>query len=106
MELGIEGRACVVTGASSGIGLATARLLSAEGGRLLLVARDGDALAEGAPPGAATLAADVTEAGAAEEILEECERVHGALDILVNNAGTSRARDLDELTDDEWDEQW
>jgi short-subunit dehydrogenase len=45
MDLGIDGRACVVTGASSGIGLATARLLSAEGGRVLLVARDEEALA-------------------------------------------------------------
>lgn len=106
MELGIEGRTCVVTGASRGIGLATARLLSAEGANLLLVARDGDALADVAPQGASSLAVDVTEAGAADRILAECERLHGGLDVLVNNAGTSRARDLEELTDEEWDEQW
>ena len=106
MELGIDGRACVVTGASRGIGLATAQLLSAEGVRLLLVARDEEALAEAAPPGAATLAADVTETGAAERILDQAESLFGSLDILVNNAGTSRARGLDELTDDEWDDQW
>ncbi len=40
MELGISGRTCVVTGASRGIGLATARILCAEGARVLLVARD------------------------------------------------------------------
>jgi 3-oxoacyl-[acyl-carrier protein] reductase len=104
MDLGIEGRTAVITGASRGIGLATAQLLSAEGVRLLLVARGEDALADAAPPGAATLAADVTTA--CDRILAECERLFGAPDILVNNAGTSRARDLDELTDDEWDEQW
>jgi len=106
MDLGIEGRAAVITGASRGIGLATARLLSDEGARLLLVARDGDALAEAAPSGAATLAVDVTDPEAANRIVEECERLHGSLDVLVNNAGTSRARDLEELTDDEWDQQW
>jgi 3-oxoacyl-[acyl-carrier protein] reductase len=104
VDLGIEGRTAVITGASRGIGLATAQLLSAEGVRLLLVARDEDALADAAPPGAATLAADVTTAG--DRIIAECERLFGTPDILVNNAGTSRARDLDELTDDEWDEQW
>ena len=45
MELGLEDRACVVTGASRGIGLATARALCAEGAAVLLLARDGEALA-------------------------------------------------------------
>lgn len=103
MDLGISGRACVVTGASRGIGLAAARALAAEGARVLLVARSE---AEELPPGAASLSADVTEPGAAERIVAECSRLFGRLDILVNNAGTSRARELEELTDDEWDEQW
>jgi 3-oxoacyl-[acyl-carrier protein] reductase len=103
MDLGISGRACVVTGASRGIGLATARALAAEGARVLLVARSE---VEDLPPGAASLAADVTDPGAAERIVAECSDRFGQLDILVNNAGTSRSRSLDELTDDEWDEQW
>jgi 3-oxoacyl-[acyl-carrier protein] reductase len=53
-----------------------------------------------------SLAADVTDPGAAERIVAECSDRFGQLDILVNNAGTSRSRSLDELTDDEWDEQW
>src|SRR4051794_35190629 len=109
MDLGIAGRACVVTGASRGIGLATARALAAEDARVLLVGRDEDALAEaaGAIDGeAATIAADVTDPGAAERIAAECERRFGQVDVLVNNAGTSRNRPLDELTDAEWDEQW
>jgi 3-oxoacyl-[acyl-carrier protein] reductase len=103
MDLGISGRACVVTGASRGIGLAAARALAAEGARVLLVARSE---AESPPPGAASLVADVTEPGAAERIVAECTSRFGQLDVLVNNAGTSRSRELEELTDDEWDEQW
>jgi 3-oxoacyl-[acyl-carrier protein] reductase len=112
MDLGLGGKACVVTGASRGIGLATARTLCSEGARVLLVARSEDALAtateEAARAGgeAAALAADVTGARAAEQVVAECERRFGSLEVLVNNAGTSRARALDELTDDEWDEQW
>jgi 3-oxoacyl-[acyl-carrier protein] reductase len=110
MDLGIHGRACIVTGASRGIGLATARLLSAEGARVLLVARDERALAhagESLPsPDWAPFAADVTGPAAGERIVEECERRFGAVDVLVSNAGTSRARGLDELTDEEWEEQW
>jgi short-subunit dehydrogenase len=49
MDLGLSGKRCVVTGASKGIGRATAELLAGEGARLLLVARDRDGLAEAAP---------------------------------------------------------
>jgi 3-oxoacyl-[acyl-carrier protein] reductase len=109
VDLGISGRACVVTGASRGIGLATARALASEGARVLLVARDESALADAATAidaETATLAVDVTDAGAPDRIAAECERRFGQVDVLVNNAGTSRARSLDELTDAEWDEQW
>jgi 3-oxoacyl-[acyl-carrier protein] reductase len=109
VDLGIEGRASVVTGASRGIGLATAVALRAEGARVLLVARSEESLAAAvATVGgeSAGFPIDVTEARAAEAILAECERRFGGLDVLVNNAGTSRARALDELTDEEWDEQW
>jgi 3-oxoacyl-[acyl-carrier protein] reductase len=106
MDLGISGRACVVTGASRGIGLATARALSSEGARVLMVARDREALEDVLPGGAAAFAADVTAPDAADRIVAECAERFGAVDVLVNNAGFSRARSLDELTDEEWDEQW
>jgi 3-oxoacyl-[acyl-carrier protein] reductase len=116
MKLGLADRACVVTGASSGIGLATARGLMQEGARVLLVARGeaGLADAEGrllaglqAEAGrCATCAADVTEPGAAERVLAACRERLGDADVLVNNAGTSSARALDELSDEEWDAQW
>lgn len=93
MDLGLRGRACVVTGASRGIGLATARLLEAEGASVLGVARS------------AEFSVDVTEPDAAERVVGECVARFGSIDVLVNNAGTSRVRSLEELTDAEWQDQ-
>ena len=119
MELGLEGRAGIVTGASRGIGLATARALAGEGARVLLCGRDADALSKATrvcaeeaarhgrdPEGAASLALDVTDADAGERLVEACHDRFGSLDLLVNNAGTMRRRPLEELTDAEWQEQW
>src|SRR5690348_11045981 len=106
MDLGLSGKRCVVTGASRGIGRATAALLAAEGARLLLVARDGEALAAGAPAGAELLAADVTQPDAGERVVAACVERLGGIDVLVNNAGTSSVKALDELTEDDWELQW
>ena len=108
MELGLAGRACIVTGASRGIGAATARCLASEGARVLLVARDEDRVSAvaGDCPGSAVLALDVTRPDAGEQAVGACEERFGAVDVLVNNAGTSRVRPLDELTDEDWQEQW
>jgi NAD(P)-dependent dehydrogenase (short-subunit alcohol dehydrogenase family) len=113
VDLGLEGRACAVTGASRGIGLETARQLCAEGANVLLVARDEGRLAEarrdvaGAGEGeAAELALDVTEGDAGERILSEATQRFGRLDVLVNNAGTAKWRDLDRVPDADWYEQF
>lgn len=107
MDLGLEGTACVVTGATRGIGLATARLLCDEGARVLLVARDGAALERVAGDlGAASVVADVTAPDAAECVVGACVERFGAIDVLVNNAGTSFVRPLEDLTDDDWQGQW
>jgi 3-oxoacyl-[acyl-carrier protein] reductase len=107
VDLGLQDKACIVTGATRGIGRATARMLHAEGARVLLVARDADELAEvSADAGGQFLAADVTDPDAAERIVATCAERFGAVDVLVNNAGTSFVRSLEELTDDDWQLQW
>lgn len=83
----------VVTGASSGIGEATARRIAAEpGARLVLVARREERLAALAAEigGATVVAVDLTDADAPARVREAIEREHGGrLDLLVNNAGAS-----------------
>jgi 3-oxoacyl-[acyl-carrier protein] reductase len=112
MDLGLAGRTCLVTGASSGIGRAAARLLCAEGAKVLLVARGEERLAgatdEVAAAGVATggqaaaLALDVTAEDAGERMLAAAEERFGPLDVLVNNAGTAKWRDLDDVPDEDW----
>jgi 3-oxoacyl-[acyl-carrier protein] reductase len=105
MDLGLRDRMCLVTGASRGIGLATARGLAAEGARVLLTARGEDDLGAAAAEieGADHLALDVTAPDAAERLLD---RAGGRIDVLVNNAGTSAVKPLDELTDADFEQQW
>lgn len=96
MDLGLRGKACIVTGATRGIGLETARLLEAEGAHVLSVARSGDA----------AFHADVTNPDDAAAIVAACVERFGTVDVLVNNAGTSFVRPLEELSDDDWQSQW
>jgi 3-oxoacyl-[acyl-carrier protein] reductase len=107
MDLGLDGRVCVVTGASRGIGLATAQRLAQEGARVLMVARSEDALAEAAAGvvGAEWIAADVTDPDCARRIVATATEQLGGLDVLVNNAGFSKNIGLDELIEDDWREQ-
>jgi 3-oxoacyl-[acyl-carrier protein] reductase len=116
MDLGLAGRACVVTGASRGIGRETAIGLCAEGASVLLVARGEERLREvqeeaigaGAKAGgrAAVLALDVTLADAGERMLATASEYFGGLDVLVNNAGAASWRDLDDVPDEDWRAQY
>jgi NAD(P)-dependent dehydrogenase (short-subunit alcohol dehydrogenase family) len=113
MDLGLRGRACVVTGASGGIGSATARALSCEGAAVVLVGRREEALErvaarcrEAGAVEAMPIVADLTDAGEADRVIAETTGALGRIDALVNNAGTTGTRSLDELADEDWQEQW
>ena len=107
MELGLDGKVCVVTGASRGIGLEVGRSLCSEGAQVLFVGRDADALVQAAEGcGGEYLAGDITDPDVAERIVATCAEQMGGIDVLVNNAGTSFARSLDDLTDEDWQGQW
>jgi 3-oxoacyl-[acyl-carrier protein] reductase len=116
MDLGLANRACVVTGASRGIGRETALQLCGEGARVLLVARGEERLGEatddaaraGAESGgrAASLVLDVTAEDAGERMLGAAEERFGALDVLVNNAGTARWREINDVPDEDWRAQY
>ncbi len=116
MDLGLAGRACVVTGASSGIGRATALHLCAEGANVVLVARgeerlhevrsEADAIGVDAGGRATTLVLDVTDEDAGRKMVERAEEEFGSLDVLVNNAGAAKWRDLDDVPDEDWRAQY
>lgn len=86
----LTGKVAVITGASSGIGEATARLLVSEGVRVVLVARRREriaALVEDLGDAAVALTADVGDAAAVASVFAEVEQRFGGLDLLFNNAG-------------------
>ncbi|MGL5819688.1 MAG: SDR family oxidoreductase [Phycicoccus sp.] len=93
----LTGTVAVVTGASSGIGEATARALAGQGVTVALLARRGDrlrALAQdlATGPGAAEpVEVDVTDAAAVRAAIDDIAERHGRLDVLVNNAGIARS---------------
>ena len=85
---GLEGKTAIVTGASSGIGAATARALSDAGARVAGGARRVEQLET-----AIALELDVTDATSCERFVDDAMRELGGLDILVNNAGLGLGRD-------------
>jgi 3-oxoacyl-[acyl-carrier protein] reductase len=95
MDLGIVGKCAVVTGASRGIGRATAAALAGEGARVALVARGRDALSEAvtalraAGHEAHAVLADVATREGAARAIDEAARALGGVDLLVNNVGGS-----------------
>jgi 3-oxoacyl-[acyl-carrier protein] reductase len=112
VELGLRDRVCVVTGASRGIGRATAVALATEGAVAVLVGRREQALSQAAEAcrdaggRAETIVLDVTDADAGERIVDAClTRLH-RIDALVNNAGTSSVKSMPELSDEDWQVQW
>ncbi len=101
----VRGKVVVVTGASSGIGHATAVMMARAGAKVILVARGVDKLAESldeieAMGGKAwTYPCDVSDFAACDSLIDQIMEDHGAIDILVNNAGRSIRRAIAASTD-------
>ncbi|MGO9319471.1 MAG: SDR family oxidoreductase [Solirubrobacteraceae bacterium] len=95
----IDGAVCIVTGASSGIGAASARLLSARGAKVVLAARRAERLQALAAelPGSLAIPTDVTAAGQIERLVARAVDSYGTVDALVNNAGQGLHVPLEQL---------
>src|SRR5271165_434034 len=110
MDLGLAGRVAVVTGGSSGIGLATARALLVEGADVALCGRNSERLSAAAreladKPGSERVKAircDVLNADDCNDFATAVARWRGRCDLLVNNAGQARMSTFAETTDAAW----
>ncbi len=113
MDLGITGRAVLITGGSTGIGRATAEVLAREGARVAVAARNQEALdetvaaleAHGAPDSFG-IVSDLALPGGPEWAVSKAVARFGGLDVLVANVGFAEARKLDDVTDAQWDESF
>jgi NAD(P)-dependent dehydrogenase (short-subunit alcohol dehydrogenase family) len=103
--MNLTGKIALITGATAGIGMATARLFAERGASLLLTGRNataGKALA--AELGAQFLPADIADPQTPAALIAWATQTHGRLDILVNNAGILYQGDSQACTDAQWDE--
>lgn len=109
MDLGLKGKAALVTGGSKGIGLQTALTLASEGVQVAICARNEQDLQKAAArikeeTGAEVLviSADVSQEEQCKQAVQRVFEQYGRLDILVNNAGTSAARPFEEVETEQW----
>ena len=89
MDLGIDGRTALVTGASAGLGLACAQALAAEGVRVAISSRSAEKLAAAAEtvPGAVSIVADISDIDDRRAMMDRAEADLGPIDIVVANGG-------------------
>jgi 3-oxoacyl-[acyl-carrier protein] reductase len=102
MDLGLRGKACLVTGSTAGIGLETAKLLVAEGARVATCGRS-------EPPriGEEThIRADLSEPDAPARMVGAAADSLGGLAVLVNNVGFAVHAGFEEVSDADWDSMW
>jgi len=112
MDVRMDGRVAVITGSSTGLGLAMAKEFAASGGSVALLARKADALAaakaEVAKAAGKTnskieaYSCDVSKAAPIADTFKKVVADFGKVDIVVNNAGISHAKPFDTVTDEDW----
>ena len=107
MDLGLKNKVAIVTGASEGIGRATAAMLAEEGATVIICARRPDVLAktEKALASKGRIEAyvlDVTDLKAYAALVTQTAAKHGRLDIIVNNAGATDFVPIDGMSDERW----
>jgi 3-oxoacyl-[acyl-carrier protein] reductase len=107
MDLGLRDRVCVVTGSTSGIGLATAKTLADEGARVVVTGRDEERVERARADSGAELGvvADLADADAPARVIEAAVAL-GPVDCLVNNVGLAFQVDFLDVDDRQWDELW
>jgi NAD(P)-dependent dehydrogenase (short-subunit alcohol dehydrogenase family) len=99
-----QGKIAVITGAKSGIGLATARLFAAEGASVVLAdIRDVSDEAAAIGGRCAAVSVDVASARSVQQLVDRTLQQVGRLDVLVNNAGVDLAKRITETDEGEWD---
>ena len=109
MSNNIKGKVVVITGASSGLGEATARLLSAQGAAVVLGARRADriqSLAEELTRSggkALAVTTDVTHCDQVKRLVDTAVQKYGRVDVMINNAGLMPQSPIERLKIDEWD---
>ncbi len=106
----IEGKVVVITGASSGLGESTARLLSAQGASVVLGARRVDRLRSlvdeltGSGGKAFSVSTDVTYLDQVKKLVDAAVQTYGCIDVMINNAGLMPQSPLERLKVDEWNQ--
>lgn len=109
MDLGLDGRVYIVTGASRGLGRAVATALVADGARVVLCSRDGDRLtataaALGGPNAALPIPGDITEDGLAERLVATAHGRFGRLDGALVSVGGPPAGSALDISSEQWED--
>ncbi|MEE6165417.1 MULTISPECIES: SDR family NAD(P)-dependent oxidoreductase [unclassified Mycolicibacterium] len=101
----LSGKVALVTGASSGLGAAVARLFAERGASVFGIARDAERMAEvfTQVPGGRYASVDIASAEACKQAVAQCVEEFGRLDALINVAGFHQMRHTISMTDEDWD---
>lgn len=110
VRMNLQGKVCLVTGGTSGIGAATAHALALKGARIVTVSRRGGAAIPELPSSGSLadgqqmlhLQADVADAAACQSCVEQAVRAFGRLDVLVHAAGGAAPGGLYEVSEESW----